>query len=112
MVVRYNGTGGLSGPGRGIRTAQKVRLMHAAVRNILLTESDPPGDEQLLGKPVNQEDTAGTLLLFSHLFSTVSKSWECGSFGREGRIPKPAGYREILGVLPSLYPRTWTKRSN
>jgi ER-bound oxygenase mpaB/B'/Rubber oxygenase, catalytic domain len=106
MVVNIMGPGGLSGAGRGIRTAQKVRLMHAAVRNILLTESDPPWDEQLLGKPVNQEDMAGTLLLFSHF--VLDRLEKLGVWIDP---EEKAGYFKawqviggILGVLPELIP--------
>lgn len=64
MVVNIMGPGGLSRTGKGIRTAQKVRLMHAAIRRLLLT--DPDWNVEELGVPVNQEDLAGTLLMFSY----------------------------------------------
>ena len=106
MVVNVMGPGGLSGPGRGIRTAQKVRLMHAAIRNILLTESNPAWDEQLLGKPVNQEDMAGTLLLFSHF--VLDRLEKLGVWIDP---EEKAGYFKawqvvggILGVRPELIP--------
>ena len=54
--------GGLAPGGRGVRDAQKVRLMHAAVRH-LVQESDLYDTEW--GVPVNQEDLAGTLMTFS-----------------------------------------------
>jgi hypothetical protein len=47
--------------GDGVRSAQKVRLMHAAVRHLILEH----GWDQELGLPVNQEDMLGTLLTFS-----------------------------------------------
>lgn len=56
--------GGLSPNGRGIRAAQKIRLMHAAIRHLLLTRATP-WDGASLGLPINQEDLAGTLLTFS-----------------------------------------------
>jgi hypothetical protein len=48
--------------GRGIRDAQKVRLMHAAVRHLCSRSEhwDPSWDT-----PINQEDLAGTLCTFS-----------------------------------------------
>jgi len=64
MVVNVMGPGGLSRAGRGIRTVQKVRLMHAAIRHLLST--DPAWNTQELGVPINQEDLAGTLLTFSY----------------------------------------------
>lgn len=55
--------GGLAAGGEGLRTIQKVRLIHAAVRHMLLTRRD--WDVDALGVPLNQEDLAGTLLTFS-----------------------------------------------
>lgn len=51
--------------GRGIRAAQRVRLMHAAIRLLILRRTDTPWDTERLGKPINQEDLAGTLMTFS-----------------------------------------------
>ena len=50
--------------GAGVRSAQKVRLMHAAIRRFL--RLDPTWDPEW-GVPINQEDLAGTLLSFSAL---------------------------------------------
>lgn len=67
MVIDVMSPGGLAlDPhkfGSGVRSAQKVRLMHAAIRHLIQTR-DPswnPAD----GVPINQEDMAGTLLTFS-----------------------------------------------
>ncbi|MDQ7028195.1 MAG: oxygenase MpaB family protein, partial [Anaerolineae bacterium] len=52
--------------GRGIRTTQKIRLMHAAVRHFLC--HDPKWKEQWQDDwfvPICQEDLAGTMLSFS-----------------------------------------------
>lgn len=57
--------GALEPSGRGLRTAQKVRLMHATVRHFLLRREDPKWDTAVLGLPINQEDEAGTLMTFS-----------------------------------------------
>ncbi len=55
--------GGLTAPGgRGRRTIQKVRLMHAAVRKLA---ASAPAWKPEFGLPVNQEDLAGTLMSFS-----------------------------------------------
>ena len=62
MTLHAMSTGGLAPGGAGIRDAQKVRLMHAAVRHLALASDDwDPG----WGTPVNQEDLAFTLLTFS-----------------------------------------------
>ncbi len=73
--------GGLDAKGRGIRSAQRVRLMHAGVRHLLLhaqahgpglvggaaahAQAMVPWDHAHFGAPINQEDMAGTLMTFS-----------------------------------------------
>lgn len=48
--------------GAGLRSAQKVRLMHATIRHLLRADRTwDPG----WGTPINQEDLAGTLISFS-----------------------------------------------
>jgi len=58
--------GGLGPNGRGIRSAQKVRLIHASIRYSI---KNIPGWQAKWnpdwGEPVNQEDLASTLLDFS-----------------------------------------------
>jgi squalene cyclase len=46
-------------PGRGLRTARKIRLMHAAIRKLLSLNG---GDGQ---KPISQFEMLGTLMTFS-----------------------------------------------
>jgi uncharacterized protein with NAD-binding domain and iron-sulfur cluster len=60
------------GPGgRGLRTAKKVRLMHAAIRELILAGSGNGNgtparwDSHEFGRPINQEDLLGTLMTFS-----------------------------------------------
>ncbi len=55
--------GGLEPAARGIRSAQKVRLMHATIRHLILLKGE--WDVETLGVPINQEDYAGTLMTFS-----------------------------------------------
>ena len=58
--------GGLGPNGRGIRSAQKVRLLHASIRYY---NANKPGWsakwDPAWGLPINQEDLAGTLMDFS-----------------------------------------------
>jgi hypothetical protein len=56
--------GGLGDSGVGIITAQRVRLMHAAIRCFLKQKNF---DTEKFGVPINQQDKAGTLLAFSAL---------------------------------------------
>jgi uncharacterized protein (DUF2236 family) len=61
MVVDVMEPGGLGPRGYGIRTVQKVRLIHAGIRYQLQHAKW----DASLGIPINQEDLAGTLLTFS-----------------------------------------------
>ena len=56
---------GLEPNGAGIVTAQKVRLIHAAIRYYLINRNN--WDSEKHGKPINQMDMAGTLQSFSTL---------------------------------------------
>ncbi len=62
LVVDVMSPGGLAPGGRGLRSTQKVRLMHAAVRHLIRQSGrwNPAWNQ-----PINQEDLAGTLLSFS-----------------------------------------------
>jgi hypothetical protein len=55
--------------GKGRRTIQRVRLMHAAVRHLIKARNElTPGMwHPDWGTPINQEDLAGTLLSFSYV---------------------------------------------
>jgi hypothetical protein len=61
--------GGLGEHGKGRRTIQRVRLMHAAVRHLIKArnEQTPGMWHPDWGTPINQEDLAGTLLSFSYI---------------------------------------------
>ncbi|BBZ46137.1 hypothetical protein MPRM_34180 [Mycobacterium parmense] len=63
--------GGLDENGKGRRTIQRVRLMHAAVRHLIKARNEQaPGMWHAdWGTPINQEDLAGTLLAFSYVFA-------------------------------------------
>jgi hypothetical protein len=63
--------GGLEEHGKGRRTIQRVRLMHAAVRHLIKArnEQTPGMWHSDWGMPINQEDLAGTLLSFSYVMS-------------------------------------------
>ena len=67
MVVNVMRPGAFDPGGVGIRTVRKVRLMHAAIRHLILGRSEPRWDTEALGVPINQEDLAGTLMTFAWL---------------------------------------------
>lgn len=81
FLIDALGPGGLEPSGKGIVAIQRVRLMHAAIRQLILTHQrageaaavdgdDQPGGpatwDDEWGHPINQEDLAGTLLSFSY----------------------------------------------
>jgi ER-bound oxygenase mpaB/B'/Rubber oxygenase, catalytic domain len=106
MVVDVMRPGGLGAVGTGIRTTQKVRLMHAAVR-FLIGRYD--GWKPEWDKPINQEDMVGTLLSFS--WSTLDGLRRLG-YGitddeAEGYLHcwKVTGH--ILGIRPELFPNDY-----
>lgn len=54
--------GGLGPRGRGRRSAQKIRLLHATIRHFLRNRTDW---DMSLGLPLNQENLAATICSFS-----------------------------------------------
>jgi len=100
--------GGLRPQGRGIRAAQKVRLMHASIRHYILHV--PKWRDQWIpdwGKPINQEDLAGTLMTFSTLIIERIQD-----FGVKMHDDEAAAYLHtwkvighMMGIRPDLLPR-------
>ncbi len=109
MVFDVMEPGGLSPQGHGIRTAQKVRLMHAAIRHLLLFNEREPWDLAELGMPINQEDMAGVMLTFS---AAVTESLqklgvtltdrECESYLHVWKV-----VAHLLGLRPELLPEDY-----
>lgn len=64
FVLYAMSPGGLSSGGRGIKAAQKVRLIHGVIRYYLRQQN---WDTAKFDEPINQEDMAGTLMSFSAL---------------------------------------------
>lgn len=67
MLAAVMAPEGLAAAGTGLRTIQKVRLMHAGIRHMVQMDKAQPWDRDVLGVPINQEDLAGTLMTFSYL---------------------------------------------
>lgn len=125
MVIDVMSRGGLSPDGRGMRSAQKVRLMHASMRYLL--EVDPEGVSDALrgsrtlggamvrkpwnprwGRPINQEDMAFTLQTFS---TVILRSWR--KLGVVLTRPEQEAYYHcwrvlghLIGVCEELNPPT------
>jgi len=62
--------GGLEPNGRGVRTAQKIRLLHTTIRYHM---RQYPRWRAEYGVPINQEDLVGTMLSFALLPLTLTK---------------------------------------
>ena len=102
MVVDVMEPGGLGPDGYGIRTIQKVRLIHAAIRYQLLHAKW----DDSLGIPINQEDLAGTLLTFSYL--PVDGLRKLGATipgdAAEAYFETWCAVGRLLGVTPEMIP--------
>ncbi len=66
FILDVMAPGGLAPDGKGIRAAQKVRLMHATIRHFAKVSGKWAALPEW-GAPINQEELAGTLLSFSVL---------------------------------------------
>ncbi len=122
--------------GRGFIAARKVRLLHASMRCMLLHPEhalpkdahtseafarssigaltagilQKPYDAEKLGKPVNQEDLAYTLLTFGYTIPVGLRAWgcrlsdaDCEAFLHAWRL---VGH--IMGVQADLIPQNFT----
>lgn len=102
MILDMMAPGGMEPDGLALRTIQKVRLMHAAIRYLLLASGE--WDTAAYDHPINQEDMVGTLLTFSH---TVTHSLpllgiQLSDQEREDyhHLWRVVGY--MIGVIPEL----------
>lgn len=64
FILNVMEPGGLQPLGKGIATTQRVRLMHAAIRAFAGEAPEWKGHADW-GRPINQEELAGTMLAFS-----------------------------------------------
>lgn len=106
MVIDVLTPGGLGPSGRGRITAEKVRLMHAAVRHLTVNDSKLPWDSAALGVPVNQEDLGGTLMTFSYLvLDGLSRlGIEVPSEDQESYVATWASLGRLLGMREEMLP--------
>jgi ER-bound oxygenase mpaB/B'/Rubber oxygenase, catalytic domain len=102
MVVDVMEPGGLGAHGYGIRTIQKVRLIHAAIRYQLLHAKW----DGSLGIPINQEDLAGTLLTFSYLPVQGLRKLGANITGEAAQayFETWCAVGGLLGVMPEMIP--------
>jgi squalene cyclase len=93
--------------GRGIRSAQRVRLMHAAIRHLVDHHPSFAFDAAVLGQPINQEDLAATLLTFSVVTFDAARKMEAPLTPSDGDawVHHWAGVGHVLGIEDDVLPR-------
>ena len=118
FLIDALGPDGLEPGGPGIVAIQRVRLMHAAVRHLILahqrevaaghTRPGPPPWQDEWGMPINQEDLLGTLMSFS--YTVVGPLPKLGvdidESDREDYLYIWRVIGTMLGVRDELIPRT------
>lgn len=124
FIIDCCSPGGLDPGGRGLRAIQKVRLMHAGVRHLLLLPA-PRGidlasttftdvllsatwDTPRLGLPINWQDQAFTLQSFAHVILRCLERMgaPCTPAEQEAWIHLWAVVGHHLGLPDQLIPRT------
>ncbi|MDY7231772.1 oxygenase MpaB family protein [Hyalangium rubrum] len=105
MIIDVMAPGGLAQGGRGLRSAQKVRLMHAAVRHLILQRGTWNSE---WGQPINQEDMAFTLLTFSTIVLRSLDRMGCVLTDAERRAYYHAWrvVGHVMGIDARLMPET------
>ena len=115
MVIDVMRPDGLASRGKGLATALKVRLMHAAIRTQILFSADDPvlfasyGKwDHSLGEPINQEDMAGTLMSFSYLIldGLEKLGHRLADDEKNAFLGAWQVIGEIMGIEPALIPAT------
>ena len=106
MLLDSMAPGGLDPSGAGVRSAQKVRLMHAAIRTLLLNRG---WDILNLGVPINQEDLVGTLGTFGfHFIDGLRKlNVRFTSSEADDYIHAWNVIGHIMGIQRPLYPQNF-----
>ncbi len=111
IIVDVMQPGGLEAGGIGQRSAEKTRIMHAAIRHLILHRPDHSWDTARLGVPINQEDLAATLMTFAYIAIDGLHKMHISTTPTE-RESYLAAWREvgrIMGVAPELLPATFSR---
>lgn len=105
LIVDVLAPGGLGPHGFGLRSAQKVRLMHAAIRCLLLNGG---WDREKLGMPINQLQLLYTLMSFTQvvLAGLERLGLRITEVEAQGYLDTWALVGKVLGIDPELLPRT------
>jgi hypothetical protein len=108
MIVDVLAPGGLGARGFGVRSAQKVRLIHAAIRCMLLTSETLQWDRRELGMPISQLHLLYTLMSFTQVVLSGLERLGLQVSPREAQayldVWRLVG--RILGIQPELLPAT------
>src|SRR5688572_9143711 len=113
MVVDVMSPGGLSlaashqNHGKGVRSAQKVRLMHGAIRRMILERYGQDWVKKY-GVPVNQMDLLGTLMTFSSVVLDGLRvlGVEPAAAGQDAYLYAWRAVGRLIGVQDELIPST------
>jgi uncharacterized protein (DUF2236 family) len=105
LIVDVMTPGGMAQGGRGLRSVQKVRLMHAAVRHLIHQHGEW---NAAWGQPINQEDMAATLLTFSSvaLHSLERLGCELSDAERRAYYHTWRVVGHVMGIDGRLMPET------
>ena len=108
FIVDVMSPGGLGAGGRGVRTAQKVRLMHAAIRHLIVSDAATPWPVDELGVPINQEDLLGTLMTFTWLIldGLNRLGVRLSASEQQAFLETWLAIGTLMGIEPALLPAT------
>ncbi len=111
FVINVNTPGGLGPKGKGLITAQKVRLIHGAIRYYLGKHNWP---DKYYGAPINQQDMAGTLQSFSTLIleGLETMKIDLSEEEKEGYYHNWRVVGHIMGLHEELNPPTYQEGLN
>jgi hypothetical protein len=108
MIVDVLAPGGLGINGFGVRSAQKVRLIHAAIRCMLLSAETSPWDRTTMGMPINQLQLLYTLMSFTQvvLAGLDRLGLRISSADAQAYLDVWRLVGRILGIHPHVIPAT------
>lgn len=105
LIVDVLAPGGLGVNGFGLRSAQKVRLMHAAIRCLLLNGG---WDREKQGMPISQLQLLYTLMSFTQVVLTGLErlGLSVTEVEAQGYLDTWTLVGKVLGIDPEVLPRT------
>jgi squalene cyclase len=106
LVFDVAAEGGLEPRGAGLRSAQKVRLMHAAIRHLVRAQTS--WNQPEWGMPINQVQLVGTLLSFSCLVVDGLRrlGFEVSDEEAEAWVHMWNVVGHVMGIREDLRPRS------